>query len=102
MTMAMFAGMAVLAPFVIMPLVRWLAVPIRRLFPTGGLSSPNTELASPAGIESSCQYFVVRIDRGAFGRSRDEVFESCPYEFRVHGGSFKENFFDGSIATADE
>ena len=29
----------------------------------------------PAEIESSCQYFVVRIDHEAFGCSRDEVFE---------------------------
>lgn len=29
----------------------------------------------PPGVESSCQYFVVRIDRETFGCSRDVVFE---------------------------
>jgi putative ABC transport system permease protein len=36
MTMAMFAGMAIAAPFVILPVVRWLALPLRRVLPTGG------------------------------------------------------------------
>ena len=34
-----------------------------------------TIVAEPPGVESSCQYFVVRIDRHAFGCSRDVVFE---------------------------
>ncbi len=34
-----------------------------------------TVIAEPANVESSCQYFVVRIDAGAFGCSRDAVFE---------------------------
>ena len=33
LTMAMFVGIALLAPFVIIPLVRLLAVPLRKLFP---------------------------------------------------------------------
>ena len=32
-------------------------------------------MPEPAGVESSCQYFVVRIDGAAFGRTRDEVFD---------------------------
>ncbi|MDP3716214.1 MAG: DegT/DnrJ/EryC1/StrS family aminotransferase [Acidobacteriota bacterium] len=32
-------------------------------------------MPEPAGVESSCQYFVVRIDGPAFGRTRDEVFD---------------------------
>jgi dTDP-4-amino-4,6-dideoxygalactose transaminase len=32
-------------------------------------------VAEPPRVESSCQYFVVRIDRKAFGCSRDNVFE---------------------------
>ena len=32
-------------------------------------------VVEPRGVESSCQYFVVRIDAAAFGCSRDAVFE---------------------------
>ena len=32
-------------------------------------------MPEPPGVESSCQYFVVRIDRQAFGCSRDVVFD---------------------------
>ena len=44
MTMAMFAGMAAAAPFIILPVIRWLAVPVRRLLPNrrpagGGLAA---------------------------------------------------------------
>ena len=35
-----------------------------------------TLMPEPAGVESSCQYFVVRIDARAFGCSRDVVFET--------------------------
>jgi dTDP-4-amino-4,6-dideoxygalactose transaminase len=39
-----------------------------------------TIVSEPTGVESSCQYFVVRIDREAFGCSRDVVFERLkPY-----------------------
>lgn len=34
-----------------------------------------TLMPEPAGVESSCQYFVIRIDRLAFGCSRDVVFD---------------------------
>jgi dTDP-4-amino-4,6-dideoxygalactose transaminase len=34
-----------------------------------------TLMHEPPGVESSCQYFVVRIDRKAFGCSRDAVFD---------------------------
>ena len=34
-----------------------------------------TLMPEPPGVESSCQYFVVRIDRQAFGCSRDVVFD---------------------------
>jgi putative ABC transport system permease protein len=47
MTMAMFAGIAVAAPFVIMPLVRWLAAPLRRMLPTGGRLAADSLLSNP-------------------------------------------------------
>ena len=34
-----------------------------------------TLMPEPRGVKSSCQYFVIRIDRLAFGCSRDIVFE---------------------------
>jgi dTDP-4-amino-4,6-dideoxygalactose transaminase len=34
-----------------------------------------TLITEPPNVESSCQYFVVRIDRKAFGCSRDVVFD---------------------------
>ena len=40
----------------------------------GGMTG-LTLMPEPPGVESSCQYFVVRIDRQAFGCSRDVVFE---------------------------
>lgn len=41
----------------------------------GGLAG-LTLMPEPAGVESSCQYFVIRINRAGFGASRDEVFET--------------------------
>jgi hypothetical protein len=46
MTMALFAGMAVAAPFVILPVIRWLAVPIRRVLPTGGRLAADSLLSN--------------------------------------------------------
>ncbi len=34
-----------------------------------------TLMPEPAGVESSCQYFVIRIDEREFGASRDAVFD---------------------------
>ena len=48
LTMAMFVGMAIAAPFVILPLIRWLAVPLRRLLPTGGRLAADALLVEPA------------------------------------------------------
>lgn len=41
----------------------------------GGLAGV-TLMPEPEGVESSCQYFVIRIDRAAFGASRDQVFDT--------------------------
>jgi putative ABC transport system permease protein len=46
MTMAMFAGMAIAAPFVILPVVRWLALPMRRVLPTGGRLAADALLSN--------------------------------------------------------
>jgi putative ABC transport system permease protein len=47
MTMAMFAGMAVAAPFLIMPVIRWLAAIFRRLLPTGGRLAADSLVSNP-------------------------------------------------------
>ena len=47
MTMAMFAGMAVAAPFVIMPVIRGLAALIRRVLPTGGRLAADALVSNP-------------------------------------------------------
>jgi putative ABC transport system permease protein len=47
MTMAMFGGMAVAAPFVILPVVRWLARPLKRVLPTGGRLAADSLLSNP-------------------------------------------------------
>ena len=47
-TMLMFVGMAVAAPIVIMPIVRLLALPLRRLFPIGGRLASDATQANPA------------------------------------------------------
>jgi putative ABC transport system permease protein len=47
-TMAMFAGMAVAAPFMIMPLVRLFAAPLKRIAPTGGRLAADAAFTNPA------------------------------------------------------
>jgi putative ABC transport system permease protein len=47
-TMAMFAGIAVGAPFLIMPLVRLLAIPLRKLAPSGGRLAADAARSNPA------------------------------------------------------
>jgi len=39
-----------------------------------------TLMPAPAGVRSSCQYFMIRIDQARFGRSRDEVHEALKRE----------------------
>lgn len=39
-----------------------------------------TLMPEPVGVRSSCQYFVIRVDAAAFGRSRDEVHEALKRE----------------------
>src|SRR3954452_23265971 len=48
MTMAMFAGMTLLAPWLITPLVRALAIPLTRFFPTAGRLAADASRANSA------------------------------------------------------
>ena len=60
MTMAMFAGMAIAAPFLIMPVVRWLAAPMSECFrPVVGsadalLSNPLRTAATAVALTIGC------------------------------------------------
>jgi putative ABC transport system permease protein len=47
-TMLMFFGLALAAPFIITPVVRALALPLRRLFPTGGRLAGDAAGSNPA------------------------------------------------------
>jgi putative ABC transport system permease protein len=47
LTMAMFGGMAVAAPFLITPIVGLLAAPLRRLFPTAGRLAADASRTNP-------------------------------------------------------
>ena len=47
LTMAMFGGIAMLAPFVIIPIVRVLAWPLRKAFPAGGRLAADALLSDP-------------------------------------------------------
>ena len=40
-----------------------------------GVMTGVTLMPEPHGVDSSCQYFVIRIDRQSFGCSRDDVFD---------------------------
>jgi dTDP-4-amino-4,6-dideoxygalactose transaminase len=48
-----------------------------------------TVMPEPAGVESSCQYFVIRIDEREFGASRDMVFE----RLKAHNVFARKYFF---------
>jgi putative ABC transport system permease protein len=45
--MSIFAGMAVAVPFLILPVIRWLALPLRRILPTGGRLAADSLLSNP-------------------------------------------------------
>jgi putative ABC transport system permease protein len=48
LTMAMFVGMALAAPYVIMPIIRILGRPLRRLSPTAGRLASDSTRSNPA------------------------------------------------------
>lgn len=58
-TMAMFVGMALAAPFVIMPLIAGLAVPFRRLLPTGGRLAADSLRGNPARTSATAAALMI-------------------------------------------
>jgi putative ABC transport system permease protein len=91
-TMAMFAGMAVAAPFLILPLVRLLAVPLRKLAPNGGRlaadaarSNPGRTAATAVALTIGLSVFVVNAGMSAsfLGAIEDEIDRSFARDFTV-------------------
>ena len=91
-TMAMFAGMAVLAPFVIMPLVRVLSLPLRWLAPSGGrlaadaaVSNPARTAATAAALTIGLSVFVVNsgMSSSFMNSIKDQIDSSFARDFTV-------------------
>jgi len=59
LTMAMFVGIALLAPFVIIPVIRLLAAPMRRLFPASGRLAVDSLLSNPARTAATAAALMI-------------------------------------------
>ena len=97
MTMAMFAGMAIAAPFVILPVIRWLAVPVRRVLPTGGrlaadslLTNPLRTAATAVALTIGLSVVVVNSSMSAsfVGTIEDQVDKAFARDFTVQAQGF--------------
>ena len=97
MTMAMFAGMALAAPFIILPVIRWLSVPIRRVLPTGGrlaadslLSNPLRTAATAVALTIGLSVVVVNSSMSAsfVGTIEDQVDKAFARDFTVQAQGF--------------
>lgn len=103
MTMGMFAGIVLAAPFLITPIVRWLSWPLRRLSPTGGRlafdsASGNTlrTAATAAALTVGLSVFVVNsvFSSSFLGTVRDQVDQSFAHDFTVQS-------IGGGVETGD-
>lgn len=92
MTMGLFAGIAIAAPFVIMPVLRLLAAPLRRLSPTGGrlaldsaTGNPMRTAATAAALTIGLSVFVVNsvFSASFLGTIREQVDRSFAHDFTV-------------------
>jgi putative ABC transport system permease protein len=97
MTMAMFAGMAIAAPFFILPVIRWLALPTRRALPTGGrlaadalLSNPLRTAATAVALTIGLSVVVVNSSMSAsfVGTIEDQVDKAFARDFTVQAEGF--------------
>ena len=97
MTMAMFAGMAIAAPFVIVPVVRWLSLPLKRLLPTGGrlaadalLSNPLRTAATAVALTIGLSVVVVNSSMSAsfIGTIEDQIDRAFARDFTVQAQGF--------------
>jgi putative ABC transport system permease protein len=92
LTMAMFAGIAMLAPFVIIPVVRVLAWPLGKVFPAAGrlaadalLSNPTRTAATAAALTIGLSVVVVNSTFSAsfMGTVSDQLEQSFARDFTV-------------------
>jgi putative ABC transport system permease protein len=97
MTMAMFAGMAIAAPFLIVPVVRFLALPMKRVFPTGGrlaadalLSNPLRTSATAIALTIGLSVVVVNSSMSAsfIGTINDQVDKAFARDLTVKAQGF--------------
>ena len=92
LTMAMFGGIAMLAPFVIIPIVRMLAWPLRKAFPAGGrlaadalLSDPMRTAATAAALTIGLSVVVVNSGLSASFMGTIERPDRAHLHARLHG-----------------
>jgi putative ABC transport system permease protein len=97
MTMAMFAGMAVAAPFIILPIIRALALPFRRLLPAGGrlaadslLSNPLRTAATAVALTIGLSVVVVNsaMSSSFIGTIEDQIGKAFARDFTVQAQGF--------------
>jgi putative ABC transport system permease protein len=92
LTMGMFAGIVIAAPLIVMPVVRLLALPLRRLSPTGGRlafdsasGNPMRTAATATALTIGLSVFVVNsvFSSSFLGTIRDQVNHSFAHDFTV-------------------
>jgi putative ABC transport system permease protein len=97
LTMAMFVGMALLAPFVILPLVRMLAPVFSRLWPAGGRlavdavrSNGARTAATAAALTIGLSVVVVNSSMSAsfIGSVRDQLGANFARDFNVQASGY--------------
>jgi len=97
MTMAMFLGMALLAPFVIGPMIRLLGVPFRVLFPAGGrlavdalTSNPMRTAATAAALTIGLSVVVVNasMSSSVVGTISDQIDANFARDFEIQAQGY--------------
>jgi putative ABC transport system permease protein len=92
MTMGLFAGIVLASPFLVMPVLRALATPLRRVSPTGGRlaydsasGNPLRTAATAAALTVGLSVFVVNsvFSASFLGTIRDQVDRSFAHDFTV-------------------
>jgi putative ABC transport system permease protein len=92
MTMGLFAGIAIGAPFLITPVLRLLATPLRRISPTGGRlafdsasGNPLRTASTAAALTIGLSVFVVNsvFSASFLGTIREQVDRSFAHDFTV-------------------
>jgi putative ABC transport system permease protein len=114
MTMALFAGIVIAAPFLIMPVLRLLAAPLRRVSPSGGRlafdsasGNPLRTAATAAALTVGLSVFVVNsvFSASFLGTIREQVDRSFAHDFTVQsigGGLETGDSFQLSPSVAGE